>query len=62
MDRAHQKDIVAITFSDNGNELISVCKEKYVKWSLKEIEINPEPSELFFAKTPDPLIEKTTKT
>lgn len=52
VDRAHQKDIVAITFSQYGNELTSVCEEKYVKWFLSEIEINPEPTDLFFAPRP----------
>ena len=57
-ERAHEKDIVAITFSENGNKLISICQEKHAEWSLKEIKINPEPSELFFAEKPKPLIEK----
>lgn len=58
LDRAHQKDIVAITFTENGDKLISVCQNKIIEWFLSKIEINPERSELFFAEKPNPLIEK----
>ena len=52
----HRTEILAMVFSKNGVKLISECREKLITWDLSKVNINPDPSDLIYIPTPNPLI------